>query len=470
MNTIMLLSFAIYFIILSAIGFVFYKRTQTAQDFIIGDRSVNYFVTAIATQASDMGAWLFLGLPAAVFLNGFSEIWAAIGLIFFMFLSWQYIAPKLRRESEQYNSSTYISYFGSKYKDNTGIIRLIGSCILLFFFTMYISAGLVGLGRLFEAAFDITYFSGVILAITTALVYTLIGGFLAVAWCDLFQGLFLLAMIVMVPLVAYFHLGGWNTLSSLAHTVNINYASFFSLSSIGLALGWGLGYFGQPHILTNFMGIDDPKKIRYAKYVGITWQIIVLSSSVLIGIIGAYYFAGSNIASELIFVQMAKDLFPPLIAGFAVCGIFAATLSSMDSLILISGSTFAEDLYKTMYNKNASSKQILWMSRAASIVVSLSAVYLARNNSESIYDLVNYAWAGLGSAFGPLILTTFYWGKTTKQGALAGMVVGALVSGLWHYTNTSVLPLIPGFAASLAAILIVSLMTQEKKAVQPKTS
>lgn len=462
MNSVMLLSFAIYFVILSIIGFVFYKKKQTADDFILGDRSVNYFVTAIATQATDMGAWLFLGLPAAVFVHGFCEVWTAIGLVFFMFLNWQYIAPRLRNESEKYKSFTYISYFGNKFQDTTQSIRIVGSLILLFFFTAYISAGLVGLGRLFQASFDITYHTGIILAITTALVYTLVGGFIAVAWCDLFQGLFLLAMIVIVPIAAYISLGGWHIMSTMSKIHAINYNSFFSFSSIGLALGWGLGYFGQPHILTNFMGINDPKKIPYAKYIGITWQIIVLTAAICIGIIGTYYFQDPNIAAELIFVHMAKDLFPLFIAGFAVCGIFAATLSSMDSLILIAGNTCAEDIYKAVLHKNASSKTLVCVSRIASIVVSLIALYIARNNSESVYSLVNYAWSGLGSAFGPLLLATFYWKHTNKFGAIAGMIVGAGVSGSWTFVNSSILPLLPGFAASTLAIIAVSCMTSKK--------
>ena len=460
---IMLISFIIYFCILTGIGALFYSKAQSAKDFMLGGRSVNYFVTAIATQASDMGSWLFLGLPAAVYANGLFEAWTAVGLVIFMFLNWQFIAPRLREVTAEYDSLTLSSYFHSRYNDTSGILRILSALITIVFFTFYISSGLVGLGRLFEATFNISYQLGTIIGLSTVIIYTLVGGFIAVAWCDLFQGMFLLCVIVIVPFVAYFALPqGILSVTSAATLKNISLSlfpqskSFFY--SLSLIAGWGLGYFGQPHILINFMGIDDPKKIKYAKYVGITWQIIVLTAAVAIGIIGIGYFKNTPINGELIFIVMAKELFTPLLAGFALCGIFAATLSSMDSHILVSGSVFAEDLY---LRYAGSSKHLLWASRLGATLISLVALAIAFNNSSSVYDLVNYAWSGLGSAFGPALITSLYSKWVTKQGALAGMITGSITAALWPYINYTILPLVPGFTISLASIYFVSALTKK---------
>lgn len=460
---IMLTSFVIYFCILTGIGALFYTKAQNAQDFMLGGRSVNYFVTAIATQASDMGSWLFLGLPAAVYANGLFEAWTAVGLVLFMFLNWQFIAPRLREVTAEYNSLTLSSYFHSRYNDTSGVLRIISALIIIIFFTFYISSGLVGLGRLFEAAFGISYQKGTIIGLSTAIIYTLVGGFIAVAWCDLFQGMFLLCAIVIVPFFAYFALPhGLQTITTTATLKNISLSLFPQtknfLYSLSLIAGWGLGYFGQPHILVNFMGIDDPKKIKYAKYVGITWQIIVLAAAVGVGIIGIGYFKDTTINGELIFIVMAKELFTPLLAGFALCGIFAATLSSMDSHILVSGSVAAEDLY---LRYAGSSKHLLWVSRASATLISLVALAIAFNNSSSVYDLVNYAWSGLGSAFGPVLITSLYSKWVTKQGALAGMITGSITAAVWPYINCTILPLVPGFSISLASIYLVSALTRK---------
>ena len=460
----MLAAFGIYFCILTAIGIFFYSRTKTSDDFILGNRSVGYLVTAIATQASDMGPWLFLAFPAKIFTRGIPEIWTAIGLIVFMFLSWQFIAPKLRASTEDYHSMTLSSYFEQRFGDSSGVLRILAAGISIIFFTFYISSSIVGLGRLFESAFGLNYHTGTLLGLGSAIIYTLIGGFVAVAWCDFFQGMFLLLMIVLVPTCAYFSLDGFSTIMAKAHEVNFSFSLLPSeglLNALLLAAGWGLGYFGQPHILVNFMGIDDTRKINYAKYVGLTWLTIVLIASAMIGIVGVGYFGSSIEDSQLLFITMTKNLFPSLIAGFVLCGILAATLSTMDSHILISGSVLAEDLYKKVYNRQASSKTVVLATRAGSIVVSLIALLIAQNNSASIYDLVNYAWSGLGSSFGPLILVSLYSQRVTRLGALAGLIVGSGTSAVWPFFNTTVLPLVPGFGLGLLAIFLVSAISKK---------
>jgi sodium/proline symporter len=434
----LLIAFGIYFCILTAIGIIFYHRNKNSKDFMLGDRSTNYWVTAIAAQASDMSSWLFLAFPAAIYARGMIEIWTAAGLIFFMFLNWHFIAPKIRVATEHYNSLTISSFLSSRF-DNSGIIRFLVAFISLIFFTFYISSGLVGMGRIFEGTFNISYFSGIIIGLMAALIYTIVGGFFAVAWCNLFQGIFMLFMLLLVPLYTYFLVGGSSSILAAAHAKNISLNLFPSSYSIAQSLilvgGWGLGYFGQPHILIYFMGIDDPKKIRYAKYIGILWMIIALAAAAAVGFIGLAYFANGISNPELIFVKIAKDLFAPFIAGFILCGIFAATLSTMNSHILISGSIMAEDVYKKFLHPHASSKTVMAIARLSILIISLIALLIAMKNTNTIYDLVNYAWAGLGSAFGPLIIASLYVPWITWQGACAGILVGAFTAGFWPYTG-----------------------------------
>ena len=461
----MLSAFALYFTLLISIGFTVSRKMKSATDFIIGSHSVNYWVTAIATQASDMGSWLFLGFPAAIFSHGLFEFWTAIGLVTFMLLNWHFIAPRLRQLSEKKQILTISSFFERQFKDNSGYLRLISAFISLIFFTFYISAGLVGLGRLFESAFGITYHSGIIIALTTAALYTLIGGFVSIAWCDLFQGMFLLTVIVFVPTYVFFLTGGVNTIINAASMKNVSLSLISSprdmINAVLLACSWGLGYFGQPHILINFMGIDDARKIRHAKYVGISWQIIVLSASAAIGLVGLAFFPHGLADTELLFIIMAKTLFHPFIAGLFLCAILAATLSTMDSHILVSGSVLASDLYKKVFNKAATSQQILLMSRLGSLAICCVALMVAWKGTSTIYGLVNYAWSGLGSSFGPLVLAALYGKNITRQGALAGLIVGGCTSAIWPYLNTTILPLVPGFLANFLAMYSVSIMTRK---------
>ena len=464
MNIEFLIAFAIYFCILVAIGLIFYVKNKSAQDFMLGNRSLNYFVTAIAAQASDMSSWLFLAFPAAVYYNGFFELWTAIGLTIFMYLNWQFVAPKIRAATEKYQSLTLSSYFNSRFKDSTGSLRLVSALFCLLFFTFYISSGLVGMGRLFEGIFGISYHTGIFIGLLSALVYTLVGGFFAVAWCNLFQGIFMLAMLVLVASYSLFFYGGWDTISAVAQANHISLSLFPEhksiLHSLLLVASWGLGYFGQPHILVYFMSIDDVRTIKYAKYVGITWMILALGAASLVGIsglaIGTYPIANP----EMLFIIITKQLFIPIIAGFVLCGIFAATLSTMNSHILIAGSVLAEDIYKKYISPQASSMLQVWANRFGSLAISLVALTIAFNNSSTIYDLVNYAWSGLGSAFGPLLLLSLYSRSVSYAGAMSGIIVGGTVAAIWPFLNSTLMPMVPGFGLSLLAILAVSALAK----------
>lgn len=457
----MIMAFVIYFCVLTSIGICFYRKNKNASDYIIGNRSINYVVTAIATQASDMGIWLFMGFPAAVYANGLFESWTAIGLTTCMFLNWQFIAPRLRYQTEQYNALTLSTYFSKRFNDTNGILRIISALITVWFFTAYISSALVGMGRLFNNAFSIDYHYGTLIGLISGLTYTLIGGFIAVAWGDLFQGIFLLIMIMLVPACTYVYVGGASAIGTAATLKGVSLSLLNSehsiISALLLAASWGLGYFGQPHILINFMGIDNPKKISSAKWVGISWQILVLTAATLIGVTGLAFNTTQITQPEDLFIIITKTLFPSLLAGFVLCAILAATLSTMDSHILISGSTFAQDIYKMIKGKHVDSHTLMHASRIASIAISLIALYIASFNNSSVYNLVNYAWSGTGSAFGPLVITALYSNYITRTAALAGMIVGALVSGIWPWiTTTTILPLVPGFCAGLVTLYVVS--------------
>lgn len=455
----LILAFIAYFAVLITIGMMFYKKSKTESSFVSGNRSLNYWVTAISAQTSDMGSWLFIAYPAVVYANGLFEVWTAVGAWFMMLLSWKLIATKLRTETGKYKSVTLSDYFASRLGDKTSQIKIISALISIIFFLFYISSGFVGLGRVFESAFNVDYTYGLVVGLLVTLSYTLIGGFLAVSWCNLFQGILLLAIILFVPAYALYSIGGPNTVAAGAALKNISLDLFPSISKVGnavlLILGFGLGYFGQPHILVNFMGIKDPKQMKYAARVGLAWQALALLGGVMIAYVSIGFFKDTVINCEHLFVTMVKQLFNPFVAGFALCGILAAILSTVTTQILVATANISEDLYKSLKPK-ASDKNLLWVSRAGIIAITAASFLLALTNNESIYNLVLYAWSGLGSAFGPLLILCLYTKIPTKVGGIAGILTGAVVAATWPMYNSTISPLIPGFGFSLAAIILLS--------------
>jgi sodium/proline symporter len=364
--------------------------------------------------------------------------------------------------TERLQCSTISSFFEKRFNDGSGRLRFVSAIFSLVFFTMYASAILVSLGRLCEDIFAISYLTGITFS-TLVVFLTLLGGFLSVVWIDFFQGIFLLAMIILVPLVALPQIGGIGGVFSAANLrgVSLSVLPSFTFSSIKdvffLAAGWGLGYFGQPHVLNKFMGISDVKDIRKAQYVGLSWQMFSMAAAISIGLIGLAFFKDGIGNSEFIFVYMVKALFFPFLAGIVLCAILAAAINVIGSLILAASSIVVEDFFKR--NK---SKQILpkaWIVCVASIC--LVAYILSFNNSKTVYSLVLNAWSGLGCTFGPLLLVSLYSKMSSRIAALSGVVVGGLVAGLWPYVNASVPPMIVGFTASLAAILIVAMFDKK---------
>jgi len=472
-NTFLLLPFAAYFCILLAIGIISHSKQKNSADFILGSRTLNCWLTAISAHASDMGPWLFMAFPAAIYIGGLSQVWIGFGLLAGMFLNWQLVATKLRIATEKYDSYTLSTFFERRFDDKSGMIRIITGITAVFFLTCYVSAGLIAVGGIFESVFTIDFYIGLTTACVVMLIYTFMGGFITVAWMDLFQAMFLLCMIIMVPVVAYLTLNdGWNTIEShaVANNISLNLLPDHSftpiMTIIVLLFSWGLGYFGQPHIITKFMGINDPSDMYVAKYIGMTWQVAALAAAVAVGLIAIAYFPSPLPNPELVFVEMTKTLFHPLAAGFVLCGVLAASMSTMDSQILVSASVLSEDFYKHMFKKEASPKELLAVTRIGVLIISAFSLFFAINRNSTILEAVLYAWSGLGCAFGPLVLMSLYYRGANKFGAMAGIFSGGAIAGTWDLVNPylfdiAIPAMIPGFFISLFSIFFVSRLTSE---------
>ncbi len=476
----LLLAFIIYFSILVGIGIAAYRfeamrvqeSEQKAGDFLVGGRSLNFWVTALSAHASDMSNWLFMAYPAAIYLYGPSQIWIAVGLVLFMFLNWHYIAPKLRVATEESGSHTLAAYFEHRFSDTSGMIRIIAAVMSLLFFTIYLSAGLNGIGLLCESAFLVPYHIGIIFGLAVMVIYTFLGGYVAVAWTDLFQGLFLLCMIMIVPVYAFFVIGSTHSIVLAAAARNLSLAIIpsYSMKGVGdilfIVLGWGLGYFGLPHVLTKFMGIKDPDEMYKSKYVGIAWQILTLGAATAVGLVAIAYFSSGMVHNpELIFISMVQDLFSPFFGGFILCAILAATISTIDSQMLVVAGVLTDDLYKGFFRKNATTKELLAVFRASIILIALIAALIALGRMSTIYELVWYAWTGLGATFGPLVVLSLYSKAINRYGAIAGLLWGGIIAAMWDpFLSKQLLiavpAMIPGFFGGMLMIYLVSFLTR----------
>ncbi len=464
MNLHYLTAFVAYFAFFLGVSIYFYKRTATASSFMLGNRSLNYWVTALSTQASDMSDWLFMAYPGLIYGCGLFNVWVALGLILFMFLNWQFIAPRLRSATERHQSLTLASFFERRFDDTSGIVRLLAVFFTLYFITFYVGAELIGLGRLFETTFGINYNVGIGISIVLVVINILLGGFVALAWSDMFRGLFLLAMILLVPFVALHRLPYGSvsslSLSQFTHALVPDYTWATLSSIILLSTGWGLGYFGSPHILINFMAIKDPEKIAKAKYVGIAWQTIVLAAATCVGLVGMIYFTAPLTNPELVFVEMVKSLFTPLIAGFILCAILAATMSVMTSQILATSSIVAEDFFKRLLGPGRDTGSLLII-RSCIVALPLLAYAVSFNSTNSINELVSYAWSGLGLSFAPAVIAALYIPFANRYGITCAMLFGGLLGIVWPRLGFCFLPLLPGFALSMALLIAVSWLTRQ---------
>lgn len=464
-------AFFLYFSILLGIGIASHRKQNSAADFLVANRSLNFWLTALSAHASDMSSWLFMAFPAAVYLSGLDQLWTAFGLILGMLMNWQLVAKRLRVETEKRQAYTLSMFFERRFQDTSGIISLITASMILIFLTSYLSSGLIAMGLLFESLFGMNYYLGLSIAMCVVVSYTVLGGFLTVACTDLFQGIFLFFVIMIVPVVAFYTIeGGWQqivaTLNEKEVTLSLLPDSSWAgvMSSVFLMFGWGLGYFGQPHIITKFMGIRNPADLRKAKYLGISWQICVLTAAAFVGIIGVKFFSDGLADPQLVFVEMVKQLFSPFFVSLILCGILAATISTMDSQILVCSSVISEDFWKRLIRRNASSREVVIVSRLAVVFVALIALALAFNRNTTILAVVLYAWSGLGSAFGPLVLMSLYSTVSNRYGAITGIFIGGTTVIVWPYVNPllfayEIPPMIAAFPLSLFSIYFVSRLT-----------
>jgi len=472
-NFSIIIVFAAYLLFMIAIGVLYYRKTENLADYILGGRKLNSWVTALSSQASDMSGWLLLGLPGYAYLAGMESIWLAIGLAAGTYLNWKFVAKKLRQYTEVAGDSITIPvYFENRFRDKSHSLRIISSILILIFFLLYTSSGLVAGGKLFNTVFGIPYQQALLIGALVIISYTFLGGFMAVCWTDFFQGMLMVFAIVFVPLAALKGMGGYDSTVSLIESIDpqlLNPWTALAGGAIPLIsnLAWGLGYFGMPHILVRFMAIESPEKIKQARIIAMVWVIISLFFAVAIGIVGRAYlypeFLGDG-GSETIFMVMVNNTFTPIIAGIFLAAILAAIMSTADSQLLVAASAFTEDIYRISVKKRAGEKELVWMGRFAVILISVIAYLIARDPNNSVMGLVSYAWAGFGAAFGPVILFSLFWRKTTRNGALGGMIVGGLVVIIWKQLSGGVFDMyeiVPGFILSCITLYTISILDKE---------
>ncbi|TWT24692.1 sodium/proline symporter PutP [Planomicrobium sp. CPCC 101110] len=477
-----IIALAVYMAAMLFIGWYSFKKTANLTDYMLGGRGLGPAVGALSAGAADMSGWLLMGLPGAIYVSGLVEAWIAIGLTIGAYLNWFFVAPRLRVYSFiTKDSITIPSFLENRLKDNSRLLRVVSGIIILVFFTFYVSSGMVAGGVFFESSFGLDYHLGLVIVSAVVVAYTLFGGFLAVSYTDFVQGLMMFLALIAVPIIGIVATGGFSETAASIREVDpalLNFTTGASLVGVISAVAWGLGYFGQPHIIVRFMAIKTLKEVRQARRIGIGWMILSLFGAIATALVGLAYFQQNPNANlgdpEGVFIVLGQIFFHPLIAGFMLAAVLAAVMSTISSQLIVTSSALVEDLYKIAFKKVSTDKQYVTLGRLAVLVISLIAAFLAWEQNATILDLVAYAWAGFGAAFGPLILLALFWRKLTTWGALAGMVVGAATVIIWDSIGTaaedpgataatnfigSVYEIIPGFLLCLVVTLIVSLIT-----------
>ena len=458
------ITFGIYLVFLIGIGVYFYYKTDSHESYVLGDRGVGYWVTALSAQASDMSGWLLLGLPGAVYLSGLTEIWVVIGLASGTYLNWKFVAPALRVQTEEYNSLTIPSFISKKLDDKKGYIRTFSAIVILFFFTIYSASGLVASGKLFDSLLGIDYKWGVIIGGGTIIIYTFLGGYLAGVWTDFFQGALMFFAIIMVPVGAYFNAGGIDGISAAmdAREISLNifrYAKVLSFPVIISGLGWGLGYFGQPHIIVRFMSIDSADELWKSRIVAMIWVIISLLGAIAVGVTGIGVF--SNVSemggdAEKVFIFLIDKLFNPWIAGILYAAILSAIMSTISSQLLVSSNTLTEDFYRHIVKREKTNKEMIWLGRWCVMVIFVIASYLAMNPDSKVLEMVSYAWAGFGGVFSPVILFTLYKKDLSWKSVLVSMVIATATVIIWKETGLgkTIYEIVPSFIVNCICIYL----------------
>ncbi len=480
-NAPLLITFTLYLLAMVLIGLLGYRATKNLSDYILGGRSLGRVVTALSAGASDMSGWLLMGLPGTVFLSGSNEIWIAIGLICGAWLNWKFVAARLRAYTERCaNALTLPEYFSRRFEDNSNLLRLVTALVILVFFTIYCASGIVAGARLFEDMFDIPYVDALWIGATATIVYVLIGGFLAVSWTDTVQASLMITALIIVPLMVIYDNGGiQNGIHYIAQIKPTALNPFYDLDGIAIIslVAWGLGYFGQPHILVRFMAAASVKTIPAARRISISWMSSCLAGTCAVGFFAIAFFAHHPELSamvthnpETVFIELTKHLFNPWIAGLFLAAILAAVMSTLSCQLLVCSSALTEDFYHTFLRRNASQRELVWCGRAMVLLISLIAISIAHNPESKVLKMVSYAWAGFGAAFGPVVILSLLWSRISKLGAIAGIIVGASTVLIWkQYEWFDLYEIVPGFIFSTLAIIIVSIIDAKPSASILKT-
>ncbi|MBD5829369.1 sodium/proline symporter PutP [Janibacter melonis] len=474
-TTYQLIAIAIYFAAMLSIGYYAYTRTRNIDGYMLAERGLRPSVAALSANASDMSGWLLMGLPGAIYTSGLIEAWIAIGLTIGAYLNWTFVAPRLRAYTEIAGDSITIpSFFERRTRDTTRLLRVVAALVILVFFTFYVSSGMVAAGKFFESSFGWGYLSGMVLVAVITLAYTLFGGFLGATLTDVAQGLLMFAALVAVPVVALLQLGDLGDLVAQAESVNPDAFNLFTgidggaiawVVGIISTAAWGLGYFGQPHIIVRFMALRTPAEAKIGRRVGTTWMVITALGAVGTALIGIAYFAGDPAKPiedpETVFLLLSQIFFHPLVAGLVLAAVLAAIMSTMSSQLVVCSSALVEDLVN-LAGRKASPERLLAYGRLGVLAVALVAFVLALDSDSAILELVAFAWAGFGAAFGPIVLLSLYWRRLTAMGALAGMITGAVVVFVWGNIDAlsdEMYEIVPGFLAALLVSVVVSRLT-----------
>ncbi len=488
-----------YMLAVIGIGFAFARRAnRSSDDYFLGGRTLGPWVTAMSAEASDMSGWLLMGLPGVAYWCGVADAaWTAIGLGLGTYINWLITSRRLRRYSEKANAITLPEFFSNRFHESGKVIMTIAALFILIFFTVYASSCLVTCGKLFSTLFGFDYVPMMIVGAVFVLLYTIIGGFLAESASDFMQAVVMIIALVIVVTVGCISAGGIDDVltnagqipgfldffgiatpvtdaNGVQQVVNgapqFGEAGTYSALSVASCLAWGLGYFGMPQVLLRFMAIREEHELTRSRRIATVWVVISLTVAVFIGIMGRQLFPTELTTSsdaENVFILLATRLLPPVIAGLVMAGILAATISSSDSYLLIAASAFAKNIYQGLVKKDASDKQVLWMSRLALLVICAIAIVIALDENSVIFTIVSFAWAGFGATFGPLMLFSLFWKRTNRAGAIAGMIGGGVMVFVWNLLVRplgglwDIYELLPAFIFSSICIVVVSLLTKE---------
>ena len=461
-----LFTFAFYLVVIFALGYIGWRRTRNLADYVLGGRRLGTWVTALSAGASDMSGWLLLGLPGYTYASGLEAVWLVVGLWVGTYFNWRLVAQRLRVLSHELNALTIPDYLTARFKDTSRLIKVIAALCIIMFFTFYTASGLVAGGKLFNSVFGMPYGWAVVTGASVIVVYTLLGGFLAVSWTDFLQGSLMLFALLLVPALALSEAGTGLDIGPAIREVNPALLDMFTdklgveLSGLAIAslLAWGLGYFGQPHILARFMAIHSPDEMSRARRIAMSWVSLSMIGALMAGLAGIVLFGDALQADgERVFIELIGRLLQPLPAGICLAAILAAIMSTADSQLLVASASLADDLYKSCWRQAATDRELVWVGRFGVVVIAIVAAVIARDPDSSVLKMVAYAWAGFGAAFGPVILFSLFYRNMTRHAAIAGMLTGAVTVVIWKQYDHglfAVYELLPGFVLASMAILL----------------